>query len=456
MYRLHEVVVDLDPDRVAHQAVVFALRHHDDGHGGIDGADFGDQLEAAAAGHLLIEQHHAVRLAAQHRERVIAVRRLRHGEPLLLQKAAVRGEAVDFVVNPENALRTRHLARQASPAGEAGQRDYIGRVLRILCVRFSSIGDVLLTTPLVRALHRRHPDAELYFVTKRALAPLVVENPHLTDVLALAANERITDLARRLRALGPTHGLDLHGSLRSAALRWLVPCRWSGYSKQKLARTTLIATKINVYGTHVPVAERYFEAARGLDVQSDGGPPEFFLPPAARAHMTHWLAEVGLDHKPFAVIAPGAAHATKRWPMHHWRALIERLHQLGLGVVAVGGPEDRALAQSLDASVINAVGEFTLEETGACLSRAAVAVSGDTGVMHMATGVGTRVVALFGPTVEPFGFFPYSPRARVVELDLDCRPCSAMGSRRCPLGHHRCLLDILPDHVAAAVTRLVA
>jgi heptosyltransferase-2 len=152
-------------------------------------------------------------------------------------------------------------------------------VLRILCVRFSSIGDVLLTTPLVRALHRRHPEAELYFVTKAAMAPLVVENPHLTRVIELAPHERIIDLARRLRPLGATHGLDLHGSLRSAALRWLVPCQWSGYSKRKLARTTLISTKINIYGRPVPVPERYFEAARELDVAPDGGPPEFFLAP---------------------------------------------------------------------------------------------------------------------------------------------------------------------------------
>jgi lipopolysaccharide heptosyltransferase II len=329
-------------------------------------------------------------------------------------------------------------------------------VLRILCVRFSSIGDVLLTTPLVRALHRRHPDAELYFVTKQAMAPLVVENPHLTQVIELGAKERIADLARRLRVLRPTHALDLHGSLRSTALRWLVPCPWSGYSKRKFARTTLIATKVNVYGKPVPVPERYFEAARDLDVQPDGAPPEFFLAPAARAHMAHWLAEVGLDPKPFAVIAPGAAHATKRWPIPHWQALTDRLRQLGYGVVAVGGPQDRELVDALGARVINVAGEFTLQETGACLARAAVLVSGDTGVMHMASGVGTPVVALFGPTVEPFGFFPYTKRAAVLERDLSCRPCSAMGTERCPLGHHRCLQDILPDQVADAVQRLVA
>ena len=331
-------------------------------------------------------------------------------------------------------------------------------MLRILCVRFSSIGDVLLTTPLVRALHRRHPDAELYFVTKRAMAPLVVENPHLTRVVELEPNERITDLARRLRALRPTHALDLHGSLRSAALRLLVPCQWSGYSKRKFARTLLISAKINIYGKHVPVPERYFEASRALDVHPDGGPPEFFLAPAARERIARWLAEHALDRQPVAALAPGAAHATKRWPIRHWRALAEQLTKMGYGLVALGGAADRELVSALGPppGVHNAAGEFTLQETGACLARAAVLVSGDTGVMHMATGVGTRVVALFGPTVELFGFFPYASRAVVLERDLGCRPCSAMGTEHCPLGHHRCLEEIFPDQVAAAVQRLVA
>jgi heptosyltransferase-2 len=331
-------------------------------------------------------------------------------------------------------------------------------VLRVLCVRFSSIGDVLLTTPLVRALHRRHPDAELYFVTKRAMAGLVIENPHLTRVIALRQNEHITDLAGQLRALAPTHGLDLHGSLRSAALRWLVPCKWSGYSKRKFARTALISTKINLYGQHVPVAERYFEAARtaGLDVEPDGGPPEFFLAPPARERIAQWLARHGLDTQPFAALAPGAAHATKRWPTRHWRSLADQLSGLGYGLVALGGPDDREIAAELGPGVVNAAGEFSLQESGACLARARVLVSGDTGVMHMATGVGTRVVALFGPTVELFGFFPYGGQAEVLERDLGCRPCSAMGTDRCPLGHHRCLEEIFPDQVAAAVQRLVA
>ena len=175
-----------------------------------------------------------------------------------------------------------------------------------------------------------------------------------------------------------------------------------------------------------------------------------------RGVLARWLGERGLDGHPLAALAPGAAHATKRWPLRHWRALAEQLRGMGYGLVAVGGAGDRQLAGELGPGVPNAAGEFTLQETGACLARATVLVSGDTGVMHMATGVGTRVVALFGPTVEPFGFFPYASRAEVLERDLSCRPCSAMGTERCPLGHHRCLEEIFPDQVAAAVQRLVA
>jgi heptosyltransferase-2 len=329
-------------------------------------------------------------------------------------------------------------------------------VLRILLVRFSSIGDILLTTPLVRALKRRHEDAQVIYVTKRAMAPLVADNPHLAEVVALEPDEPIAHLARRLRALHPTHGLDLHGSLRSAALRLLVRCRWSGYAKRKLARSVLINTKLDLYRGRVPVAERYFEAARRLDVRPDGAPPEFFLGAAARERVARWLAERGLDTGPLAALAPGAAHATKRWPVTHWQALAERLRAAGFRVVALGGPEDRGAARQLGPPVESAAGEFTLQETGACLARARVLVSGDTGVMHMATGVGTPVVALFGPTVEAFGFFPYRARTAVLQQDLACRPCSASGTARCPLGHHRCLVDLLPDAVAAAVERLVA
>ena len=135
--------------------------------------------------------------------------------------------------------------------------------------------------------------------------------------------------------------------------------------------------------------------------------------------------------------------------------LAGRLLDQNFSLAVVGGAEDAALGQSLAANVqgriVNGAGRLGLQGTGALLRRAVAVVSGDTGVMHMAAAVGTPVVALFGPTVRPFGFFPYTSRAEVIELGLPCRPCSSKGGPRCPLGHHRCMLNITPDLVHAAL-----
>src|SRR5438552_2516945 len=154
------------------------------------------------------------------------------------------------------------------------------------------------------------------------MAPLVADNPRLTDVVTLEPGEPIRHLARRLRALAPTHGLDLHGSVRSAGLRLLVHCRWSGYFKRKLARALLIATKLDAYRRRAPspVAERYFEAARRLDTRPDGGPPEFCLGPGATdraARAPAAVLERGLECRPCSSTGTAAC------PLGHHRCLTD-------------------------------------------------------------------------------------------------------------------------------------
>lgn len=330
---------------------------------------------------------------------------------------------------------------------------------RILALRFSSIGDVVLTTPLLRALRARHPEARITFVTKRAMAPLVADHPALNEVLVLEPGGSLPGLAAALRERNFSHLLDLHGTLRARLVRLLVPGRWRGFNHRRRERAVLIRSKRDIYPEHRPVAERYFEAAEGLDVRPDGGPAEFYVAPAAAAVAAAWLAETALaSNRPLAVLAPGAAHFTKRWPVEGWVALAQQLVKDGYDLALAGGAEDVQLCQVVaglaGSRAAVAAGRFGLQETGALLRRAAVSISGDTGVMHMATASGTAVVALMGPTVRPFGFFPYQARAMVLERDLDCRPCSAHGGARCPLGHHRCLRDIAPAEVAAAARSL--
>jgi heptosyltransferase-2 len=330
----------------------------------------------------------------------------------------------------------------------------------VLAVRFSSIGDVLLTTPLFRAIRHRYPAARITVLTKQAYAPLLSHNPHIGRVIGVESDRSLTSLGAELRAGLYTHRLDLHDSVRSRMLRLLVPGRWGTYPKHRLARALLIYAKRNRYRDRRPVAERYFSAAGDLDVQPDGAPPEFVLAAAAEREAGAWLAKasVGQERRMIAV-APGAAHATKRWPVEHWRTLIRRLVGQGFDLSIVGGADDAPLGAELsqlsEGRVVSAAGAFGLQGTGALLRRSAALVSGDTGVMHMATAVGTPVVALFGPTVEAFGFFPYTSRASVLELALSCRPCSSKGGPRCPLGHHRCMIDIDPESVYGRVRRFL-
>ncbi len=269
-------------------------------------------------------------------------------------------------------------------------------------------------------------------------------------------------MAEQIRSVNYSHILDLHRNLRTLALRSLAPGPWTSFSKRRIPRAALIVTKRNFYGKVPPMAERYFEAAASLDVWPDDSPPELFLAHGVEEEVEHRLQRLGLGTAPALVaLAPGAAHATKRWPPLSWIDLARRLRKTGAEVVVVGGPGDAKLAQwiatDVGAGAASVAGVLSLQETGAVIKRSAALISGDTGVMHMATGVGTPVVALFGPTVREFGFFPYkSKRAEVVEVQLSCRPCSAQGGAQCPLGHHRCMKEITTAAVLDALRAALA
>lgn len=329
--------------------------------------------------------------------------------------------------------------------------------MKILLIRFSSLGDVILTTPLVRALRAAYPNAELHFATRPAFAPILASNPRLDRVLTLQGSDAsaLARFAKTLRAQHYDHVLDLHGTLRARALRVLVPGpRWRTYPKASLRRRLMVRFpgwarwKDDVV---VPVPERYFGAARALDVRPDGLPPEVFPTDEARAAAERALAGAGVaPDETIVAIAPGARHRTKCWPEERWAELAREIVDRGERPVLLGGPEDAPLARRIaDAApgTVSLAGALDVLASAAVLARARILASGDTGVMHLATATGTPVVALFGPTVRGFGFFPYTDQATILERDLPCRPCSIHGTDACPLGHHECLRGIGVEEV---------
>ena len=332
--------------------------------------------------------------------------------------------------------------------------------MRILVVRLSSAGDVLLVTPLLRTLRRRHPTAHITVLTRPAFAPLLRDNRHLSALELAEPGTPLRSLASQLSRGGHTHLLDLQGSLTTRLLRRLVRGRWSGYSKRRWAREVLIRTKRDIYPDAIPEAERYFEAALELGVSPDGQPAELAIAPETDERAAAWLASAP-GARPFIALAPGAAHRTKRWPTRRWEALARDLTSDGHASVVVGGTAEVDAGARIAAAAAplgwSACGEFDLQGTGALVQRAVALAAGDTGVMHIATAVGTPVVALFGPTVAQFGFMPYrATQAEILERRLPCRPCSAQGGPRCPLGHHACLRGIGATDVRLALERVLA
>lgn len=330
---------------------------------------------------------------------------------------------------------------------------------RILVVRFSSLGDMILITPLLRAIRERHSKAHVTLVTRKEYASLFVQNPRVNEVVTWDGREPLANLIAVLRKTPWTHQLDLHGSLRSRWLRFRLGGSWGSYPKLRRARASLIRRKKDIYRDRRHVAQRYFDAAKGLDVVPDDKPAELFIHNDALRAADQFLQDHGLGRdRTLVAVVPGAAHATKRWPEEYWHQLVATLVTMKRDVVVLGGRQEeglgRRLAEAGGTRVASAAGLFDLQGTAALLRRSRGVVVGDTGLMHMATAVGTPAVVLFGPTVAQFGFTPYQARATVLERQLDCRPCSKHGGDACPLGHHRCLVDILPDEVAEALRKL--
>ncbi|HVI35143.1 MAG TPA: lipopolysaccharide heptosyltransferase II [Gaiellales bacterium] len=320
---------------------------------------------------------------------------------------------------------------------------------RTLVVQTAFLGDVVLTTPLLSALARR--DGPVDVVTTPAAAPLLEGHPAVRRVIrydkrgADAGLPGLWRLGAALRRDGYRRAVLPHRSWRSAALAVLadVPER-VGFAGGAPALT---------YSTRVPRAREGHEVERLLALAGrDAGP----VPPVAlgltaadRTSADTWLAARGIDPG-FVALAPGSIWGTKRWPYYP-----ELAAALARPVVVIGSRDDAELATAVVAAARrrahSAAGELDLRTAAALLARASVLVTNDSAPLHLATAVGTPIVALFGPTVPAQGFGPRGAADRTLGVALGCRPCSAHGPRICPLVHHRCMRDLTVEQVAEAV-----
>jgi heptosyltransferase-2 len=325
---------------------------------------------------------------------------------------------------------------------------------RILIVRTSALGDVVLATSVLDPLREAHPGASLEWVTSPAYAPLLEGLPQLARVHALERGAAAAAaLGRRLWRKFDV-AIDLQHKLRTAAL-----ARAAAPEVVTFRRRSAAGALAALLGSDAPLArahatQLYAESLAPLGVTRPGR-LHVHLSRQARALAARAL---GQARPPIVAIAPGATWATKRWPAARFGQVAEALAAEGASLVLAGGPGDRDALAAVRACVRSPIAadlsELPLEALAAALSQVQLLVGCDSGPVHLCSAVGTQSLALFGPT-SPVRWAP-APPGRALGLGLPCSPCSNHGARACPLGHHRCLADLGPEAVVAAARAMLA
>jgi heptosyltransferase-2 len=344
---------------------------------------------------------------------------------------------------------TSSITRQAEPTAVPPYRP------TVLVIQTAFLGDVVLTTPLLSVLAERFGPVDV--VTTPAAASLLDHHPAVDSVLRYDKHgtdrgwKALRRLGAQLRNRQYERAYLPHRSLRSALL-----ALWSG-AKERVGFAD--SAGAFSYTTRVPRPREGHEVERllllaGARSGQNTPPVSVGLAPTDLAAADAWLLSHGVGPD-FVAIAPGSVWATKRWPFY-----ADLAAELELTSVVIGSPEDAPLADAIvnaaGGRAISAAGALSLRGSAALIQRAAALVTNDSAPLHLATAVGTPIVAVFGPTVPEFGFGPRRPGDIVLgHDDLPCRPCSKHGPPVCPLGHHRCMRDLSVGDVKSALTRII-
>ena len=312
--------------------------------------------------------------------------------------------------------------------------------MKILIVRFSYIGDIVLTSSVVRCLKLQLQDAEIHFLTKNAFQSIVASNDHINKVFSI--NKSINEVLADLKVENYDWVIDLHNNVRTKGLKWKLRRPNKNFRKLTLQKLLLVNFKKDTM-PELHVVDRYFESVAHLGVKPDGKPGDFYIDASNEIDPRVY----GLQPFKYVTIAIGAQHATKRLPVEKLVALIELISQ---PIVLVGGPTDIVASEEilrlLSKKIIDTCGNLNLQQSASIVKQSAHLITHDTGMMHIASCLGVKMSTIWGNTVPAFGMTPYVPNDTslfsVHEVKgLSCRPCSKIGHEKCPKGHFKCMME---------------
>ena len=306
--------------------------------------------------------------------------------------------------------------------------------LKILVVRFSSIGDIVLTTPVVRML-KKQLNAQVNYLTKSTYITLLKNNPYIDSVYQIedSINEVIADLKKE----NYDYIIDLHNNLRTQILKFKLGVPSKSFNKLNMEKFMLTTFKMDSL-PEVHIVDRYLDTVTHLGVQNDNEGLDFFL---------NYKDKVDLSQFPNSFIAfvIGGQHATK---MLSTEKIISIINKLNESVVLIGGPQDFVRGEQIMAATkntFNSCGKYEINQSAYLVKNAKHIITHDTGMMHIAAAFKKKIYSVWGNTVPEFGMHPYlsDSNSKTIEVkNLSCRPCSKIGYEKCPKGHFKCMQEI--------------
>jgi ADP-heptose:LPS heptosyltransferase len=314
---------------------------------------------------------------------------------------------------------------------------------KLLIIRFSSIGDIVLTSPVLRCIKKQVKDAELHFLTKEQFLPVLQHTPHIHKIHTI--KKEVSEVIPQLRAERFDAVIDLHHNLRTAQVKMKLHAPSSSFNKLNVKKWLAVRLKWKVL-PDVHIVDRYMETVKSLGVVNDNLGLEYFISPADEVDVSQLPAA---HRKGYIAFAIGAQHYTKRLPTEKIISICKKLDE---PVVLLGGKEDaergEEIARAVGDKVFNACGKFSLAGSASLVKQAVRVITHDTGLMHIAAAYKKKIYSVWGNTIPGFGMYPYLPGegSKIIEVkDLYCRPCSKLGYDHCPKKHFRCMRDIDED-----------
>jgi len=315
--------------------------------------------------------------------------------------------------------------------------------VKILIIRLSSIGDIVLSTPLLRCLKNKYPSAQIDFLVKKRYSEILSVNPYISNLIFFENN--IFELVGKLKKEKYDFILDIHNNFRTFLLSLFFGAKILRYKNYMMQRFLVTEFGLNLYKEKIPVFQRYLKTAEDLGISYDDKGLDFFIDKDAenKFEQTYKNQCVG--------ICPVAVWKTKRWLKSNFVDLAKKiLQKQDCDILVFGGKNDFDYCENIKIQIgpkaKNLCG-LSLMETAVALKKCKYFLTNDTGLMHIADALKIPTISIFGPTVEEFGFYPQSEKSKVISKNYFCKPCSTKGSGKCPVGDFKCMTEISVEEV---------